>query len=307
MRLDSRTSMMPKAVCHRRIALRGAMLAALVVAAVLIVASRGAVTQVEARSAASAQMPPSNAPTSAYVKIEAVGTRRDGATGIPRTLAPFPRLSINQPGTLFLRGGNSEAPGICFTNFGPTPYADYGIQWKFDATVLAIDRGRTTLQVRFMRWRAGNPGAEKEETRTITLAPADTHLLDYVDEPNAAARCANLGAAIRGRPRRSRASSSRNAARGRGWKRCRIATRRSRAARSWWDRRRTSPSRRPRSACRGTSARWSAATSPSTSSRGSSEHVPLIGEERRELHPDAGRLLAPPADPGADGGRLACV
>ncbi len=175
-----------------RVALRGMTLAVLAIAAaVCTLLLRDAITPAEAKSRIAKQVSSTVTPVGASVRLEALGTQRDGITGRPR--ATWSSLVPVGEGTVrFLRTDNGDDVSVCDAKFADGPIADAVFLWKLEPRLIGINGGRSTLQVHWTRSRAGNPVAERDDTRTITLSSGDTHVLDYVENPDATASCASL-------------------------------------------------------------------------------------------------------------------
>jgi hypothetical protein len=124
--------------------------------------------------------------------MEALGTERDGITGRLRS-GRTESQAISETSRRFLTAGNVAHPSVCKAGFSDDRPADYVLLWKFETTVVDVAAGRSRLQVHWTRSRAGNPVAERDETRTITLGPGDTHVLDFVEnQADPGTACASL-------------------------------------------------------------------------------------------------------------------
>jgi len=176
-----------------RVALRAITLAALAVAAVVGTLSvRDAVAPAEARSRIAEQVSSADTARGARVRIEALGTQRNGITGRPRSVQ-IDALAVDDVSVRFLRAGSDADPSVCQGKFSPDPTAGDVLLWKFETKVVRADGAGSTLQVHWIRWRAGNPVAQRDETRTVTLGPGDTHVLDFVEnQADPSAACASL-------------------------------------------------------------------------------------------------------------------
>jgi len=176
-----------------RVALRTITLAALAVAAVLCTPLlRDAIAPAEAKSAVGRQGSSPVAPGSARVRIEGLGTQRNGITGWSRAGGNYVE-AVGDTITHFLRAGNQQDPNVCNATLSEPRSEDYLFLWKFETQIIEITGGRSTLQVHWTRSRAGNPVAERDETRTITLGPGDTHVLDFVEnQADPGTACASL-------------------------------------------------------------------------------------------------------------------
>ena len=191
---DSRTVMSGlKTMFPGRVVLRTMVLAVLAIAGVVcITLARDAIAPAEARSAATTtQLSSAGGPVGVRVRLEVVGTERDGITGHPQAGGTIPQ-SMGGTSTSFLSAGTSEYPSVCMAGFFVEPPQDYIYLWRLQTTAMYVTGGRPTLQVRWTRSHAGDPAAERDDTRTITLGPGDTHVLDFIENPDTSSTCASV-------------------------------------------------------------------------------------------------------------------
>jgi hypothetical protein len=167
-----------------------AVVAAAAVLSILLL--RDAVPPAEAKSAArAARTGTGEGSLGVRVRVEAVGTERDGITGRPRAGGALSQ-QIGETAARFVTAGTPDYPSECTLGVSLQPKADSIHLWKLETTAMDVDGGRSTLRVRWTRSRAGNPVAERDDTRTITLGPGDTHVIDFVEFPDPAAKCASV-------------------------------------------------------------------------------------------------------------------
>ncbi len=127
----------------------------------------------------------SDATAKAQIRVEAVPTLRQGATGLPVVASGTGTrnaASIGQTLTYVLGAGTERNPDLCIAGIGTSPAAHL-VTWKLEITTVAIGVDRTTIQVHWTRSRAGGAASsvEKDEVRTITLGQGESHVLDYVE------------------------------------------------------------------------------------------------------------------------------
>jgi hypothetical protein len=179
------------------------MAAALAAAAMLCAALvHDAVAPAEARPAAAKRQAVPAPGVGAKVQVEALATQRNGITGRPRADDTHP-VSVGGTTTYFLRGGDEETRNLCSARFiDPSTNAGHMFLWKLEAKVLGVAGDRTTLQVHWSRSGAerGVQDVEKDDTRTFTLGPTDSHVLDYVENQDASSPCASLLVRISAQP-----------------------------------------------------------------------------------------------------------
>ncbi len=125
----------------------------------------------------------SASPAAARVGIEAVGTQRNRATGRPR-VQEGATVKVGETFLRFVRTrDDSGIGGVCNAGFvDPKAEDEWAILWKVEIVVADVQADRTTLHVHWTRLRAARrPEQERDEVRTIVLAPAEYHTLDYVE------------------------------------------------------------------------------------------------------------------------------
>lgn len=127
----------------------------------------------------------------AQIRLEALATNEDGPTGLQRTELRSIR-AVGGDAVAFLAAGDREAPTLCDAGFSPQrPDSPVFYLWRFDTRVVAATEARTTLAISWTRWRQDEQDATG--TRTVTLAPGDYHILDFVAAPvGPSSPCANL-------------------------------------------------------------------------------------------------------------------
>lgn len=127
----------------------------------------------------------------AQIRLEALATNEDGPTGLQRTELRRIR-AVGGEAVAFLAAGDREAPTLCDAGFSPQrPDSPAFYLWRFVTRVVAATEARTTLAISWTRWRQDEPDATG--TRTVTLAPGDYHILDFVPAPvGPSSPCANL-------------------------------------------------------------------------------------------------------------------
>jgi hypothetical protein len=127
----------------------------------------------------------------AHVRLEALGTLGNGPTGEPAlesgaTLAPGDRMRR------YFVAGNGSQPDLCEAGFlnGPSSRRAFYV-WEIEVSVLAVSAASTTLE---LKWARSDPGsAATPVVRTVTLAPGEYHLFDYIAaSADASPTCANL-------------------------------------------------------------------------------------------------------------------
>jgi len=138
----------------------------------------------------------SGAPYGTRVRVELVGSLRDGATGSPRTEA-----SDNlAPGAGASWGLFAGDPSLC--NVGSIPdLSNARYLWQLDARVLTVTASATMLQ---LDWRRRHKDAGDapvvEERRVVTLEAGAVRVLDFVRDPDPAARCTSVLLQVRADP-----------------------------------------------------------------------------------------------------------
>ena len=163
---------------------------ALVAASVALVLARNIVVPAEAGAAPRTQAV--QAPVAAArVRLEAVGTERDGITGRPHAEQTNVR-AVGQDLSLHLGASTEADPSIGQVRFVDASGEDRLLLWGVRINVLSIAAGRTTMQIHWTRLRRGTPAPERDEARTITLGPGDFHILDYVEGQSDSDPCASL-------------------------------------------------------------------------------------------------------------------
>ncbi len=135
--------------------------------------------------------PTQSAAVRAQIRLEALATNDDGPTGVQRCESRSIR-AVGGDAVTFLVAGNRDAPTLCDAGFSPQrPDGPAFYLWRFDTRVLAATEARTTLAVSWTRWRRDEQDATG--SRTVTLAPGDYHILDFVPAPGGPpSPCANL-------------------------------------------------------------------------------------------------------------------
>lgn len=135
--------------------------------------------------------PTPSAAVRAQIRLEALATNEDGPTGVQRTESRSIR-AVGGDAVTFLAAGGRDAPTLCDVGFSPQrPDGPAFYLWRFDTRVVAATGARTTVAVSWTRWRRDEQDATG--TRTVTLAPGDYHILDFVPAPaGPPSPCANL-------------------------------------------------------------------------------------------------------------------
>jgi hypothetical protein len=162
---------------------------------------RDAVASAEARSAIARAQASSSAatPGAAGVRIEVVGTERDGITGRPR-IADIEPQQVGQAATRFIGAGPKGDTNVCRLDFPDKESDEFLVLWKLDVKVVSIAAGRTTLQVHWTRARRDAAIAERDDHRTITLGAGDSHIIDYVENQADTGACASVLVRISAEP-----------------------------------------------------------------------------------------------------------
>jgi hypothetical protein len=191
---------LPAVLRLRLVVLAGLLPAALMTGALV----RSALSVVEARPATAKQASPPVAGSRAQVRLEALGTYRNGVTGHPR-LQDDHALAVGETAVSLLRAGDALKPSnVCSVKWTDSPVeVDHVFVWRVEMTVVNVSADRTTLQVHWVRSRNthGQPVVERDETRTITLGPADSHVLDFVEnQEDPSSSCASLLVRISAQP-----------------------------------------------------------------------------------------------------------
>jgi hypothetical protein len=131
----------------------------------------------------------------ATIRLEAVGTQREGATGRPRTAWVQP-LQVGQTARLVLVAGSASDADVCNAAFAQAGEDVSGyLSWQFEITLLAASADSNRLQVRWTRTgnSAAGPKVRKEETEDIRLRPDEQRVLDYVENGSTTTSpCASL-------------------------------------------------------------------------------------------------------------------
>jgi len=183
--------------------LRLVMAAAVAAAAMLCAALvHDAIAPAEARPATAKKQAVPAPRVGANLQIEALATQRSGITGRPHVENTHP-VTVGETAVYFLGGGDEETRNLCSATFiDPSTDAAHMFLWKLEVKVLSVAVDRTTLQVHWSRSR-GDQGAlqvERDDTRTFTLGPTDSHVLDYVENQEASSPCASLLVRISAQP-----------------------------------------------------------------------------------------------------------
>ncbi len=144
-----------------------------------------------ARQSAAGAAPVRPATVRAQIRLEALATNEDGPTGLQRSEFRSIR-AVGGEAVTFLAAGDRDAPTLCDTIFSPQrPEGAAFYLWRFETRVMETSEARTTVAVSWTRWRRDEPDATG--TRTVTLAPGDYHILDFVPAPiGSLSPCANL-------------------------------------------------------------------------------------------------------------------
>jgi hypothetical protein len=160
------------------------------------------VSPAEARSSAAADGATGALPSAAVrIRIEALGTQRGGVTGLPR-VANDVVLGVGETATRYLRAGDETTASVCRAKFiDPSAEIPRRLVWRLQARAVEVVTDETTVELRWTRSGEGDESRNaKQGTRTITLGPTDYHVLDYVENPDAASRCASLLIRISAQP-----------------------------------------------------------------------------------------------------------
>jgi hypothetical protein len=103
-----------------------------------------------------------------------------------------------------LSGDDVAGASVCSAKFvDPSLAAERVFVWLFEVKLVSVVADRTTLRVHWTRSRdvGGQPELERDDVRTITLGPADSHVLDYVEDPgDPPSSCASLLVRISAEP-----------------------------------------------------------------------------------------------------------
>lgn len=135
-----------------------------------------------------------SAPAQARVRLEILGTASQGRTGDGRAEARAV-LELRSGARRFLAAGGPSVADICQVGVIDTPTSIVAAHvWRLDAALLDVSPSQTTLDLQWTRFR-GNPGqgvAEAGDRRTVTLAPGEYHVFDFVAAPPGSSSCANV-------------------------------------------------------------------------------------------------------------------
>lgn len=140
-------------------------------------------------------------PYGTRVRVELVGSSRDGATGSPRTEASD-NLAPGGGASWGLFAGDPGDPSLCNVGSMATPdLSKARYLWQLDARVLTVAASATTLQ---LAWRRRHKDAGDapvvEERRVITLEVGAVRVLDFVRDPDPAAQCTSVLLQVRADP-----------------------------------------------------------------------------------------------------------
>jgi hypothetical protein len=186
-----------------KLRLRLVMAAAVAAAAMLCAALvHDAIAPAEARPARAKEHAVQVPVVGALVRIEALGTQRAGVTGRPLVNDEHP-VAVGETLTRLLIAGERATPTVCKAEFfGPSTDNDHLFLWRIDVKVVEVFADRTTIQVHWIRTldADGRPEVQKDEVRTFTLGPTDSHVLDYVENQQASSPCASLLVRISAQP-----------------------------------------------------------------------------------------------------------
>jgi hypothetical protein len=189
------------AVLRLRLVVLVGLLPAAIVAGAFV---RSALSVVEARPATVKQASSPVASPGAQVKLEALGTHRNGITGRPR-FEDVSSLAVGETAARLFRAGDDVRPNnVCMAKRLDSPSdIDHVLMWRVEMKLVGVSADRTTVQIHWVRFRNvdGQPVVERDEVRTITLGPADSHVLDFVEnQEDPSSSCASLLVRISAQP-----------------------------------------------------------------------------------------------------------
>lgn len=133
-------------------------------------------------------------PAQARVRFEILGTAPQGRTGDGRAEARAV-LDLRSGAQRFLAAGGPSAADICQVGVIDRPTSVVAAHvWRLEAALLDVSASQATLDFQWTRFR-GNPNqgeTEAADRRTITLAPGDYHVFDFLSAPPGLSSCANV-------------------------------------------------------------------------------------------------------------------
>jgi hypothetical protein len=137
---------------------------------------------------------PASAPAQTLIRLEALGTPPDRATGTVRTRAHVV-LAPGEHATWYLGAGDGVASNLCQAAVNLEEPSQAPIRWRIDVQLVSASTASATVMVRWSRARANGEtySQETEGRRTVTLDIGENHVLDYLEAPpTASPTCASL-------------------------------------------------------------------------------------------------------------------
>ena len=146
------------------------------------------------RAASQTTGTPAAGPERTLIRLEALGTPPDRATGTVRTRAHV-ALAAGERATWFLGAGDRVASNLCDASINSEEPSQTLVRWRIDVMLMSASTARATVMVGWTRARADGETyvQETEGSRVVTLDIGENHVLDYVAAPpTASPACASL-------------------------------------------------------------------------------------------------------------------
>jgi len=146
------------------------------------------------RAANQATASPASTPARTLIRLEALGTPPDRATGTVRTRAHVV-LAAGDHATWFLGAGDAVTSNLCQAAVNLEEPSQAPIRWRIDVQLVSASTATATVMVRWTRARVGGEAYIEESAgnRVVTLDIGENHVLDYIEAPpTATPACASL-------------------------------------------------------------------------------------------------------------------
>jgi hypothetical protein len=184
---------------HRVVRLRVGLLAAVIVRLV-----SGRVVTLERPAPASSpsfRSTQAATPIGTRVRFELVASRRNGATGSPRTEVTD-NVAVDDLVEHTLSAGTPTSPDLCEIGALAAPDLSQAFYlWHVSARVRSVVMTQTRLDVGWRRiGHGGQANDSEDDAQTITLEPGEVRLLDFVRDRTGVSPCASVQLQVRADP-----------------------------------------------------------------------------------------------------------